>query len=726
MVAALALIAALAAGPSSAGPATVLSFTGAASRGAYQAGVADVFLRVRAALGEAAPPLVGMAGVSAGGANAALAALLACRAEPADSPVDESPLFRVWDAVEWRALFPHGGDWEKGDGLSSMAGVAGVLDTVSNLLARSDGWRPGCRVALGISLASARSRYLPDSPVAGLASVRAHALLTMEVREGRPVLCAAPRDADDSGDPAEHLILPAEPVADAGCHRLAPDVLRALVRASIAPPVYTSAQPLVVCSGRGLACEPVEEPFFDGVLLEAIPLGLSLAVGQLARPDAELEVRVIEALRPAAQAEAPGEVIGFAWYRRFFDTFLTVARYYEAQTVARYRQGWLAHPPIRAIARVKAPEHIFGDSLLGMGAFLHPALRRADFERGRVAGYEALLPRLCGASPERVGCVAEVLRMTGATRASELRAALEAVGPVPGTELGLAAEFLARECVPETLAACRTGALLAALHAHEGQLGPALAAAEAPLATCAERFDDPEPVRLPDGAALSDYRGWLLGELRRTAVRASKIETAGAAVRQGERLLAYGFDRQRAREETGLRTGTLGLAQRPEVPTWVRVFEHALYPSGVGGLLLPHGGVVVQWEHLGWAPRRDLVPLGLGATLRWIYNPLRFDDQVGLGPSVFGLWDPRAHALLSSLGLRAALLPDLTQRGGDVLRATRVDTEALWRFADAHLELAGGPSVGLFERDGHDRVDYRLIVSLVGLNVLLDNAVPWR
>lgn len=748
-------------------PPAVLTFTGAASRGAYQAGLAHAVLRTRTALADG--PIIAAVGVSAGGINAALAALTSCRTDLDRTAALDSPLWRAWAALDWSAMFPHGltcGEWQArfgggavcqddrpwgpDDGIATLNALRPVERLLLDLLATPSGWREGCRVPLGVGLSAAMPADVPFT-AAPLSSLRVHALVEVRVLGGRARICAAepadPRFVDHS---AETLTLPEGPeLPDApGCRPIDPQDFWRLVRAGAAPPVYAGAQPVEVCAdaGRPVPAEdrlcapgtrPVMARFLDGALLEAIPVGLSLAAGRVLRPDAGFEVLALDATLPEVDAPVPDGVIGYAWYRRFFRTFLEVSRYYEAQTIARYQESAPGHGPVVGIAHVRTPRRIFGDDLMGMGAFVSPVLRRADFRRGELSAYTVMLPRLCYDAPERGACGLEVLTQTGALEDDELATALLAT-PAPADEppelAAARARFVAAGASPQgrTAGGCEIGALLTALanspagaRAGEdalgaGHLAEVLTAAEGALDTCAARFPGTLTApRLPDGRPWGQFPGWLLESLRHMTERLRVVETGGTAVQAAERLMGYALEVQRAGQESGVQVGSLPLGGRPDVPAPLRVLEHALLPVSFGGLAAPDGGLVVHWEYFAWTPARPFTPLGLGTSLRWFYRPAENAHVLGFGPTAFSLWDPRRHLLLSTLGLRATWVPDFTA-GDAALATSRVDMEVLWRLLGSHLELAAGPSAAVRPSASGEPWSYRVIVSLASLNLLFD------
>ena len=787
--------------------AAVLTFTGSASRGAYQAGLAHALLRTRAALGDG--PILAAVGVSAGGVNATLTALTACRTDVAATPARESALWQVWAGLDWTAMFPHGltceawrarfggsaecvggTPWGPDDGIATLNALRPVERGLLDLLARSDGWREGCRVPLGVGLSAAMPAPMPFK-AAPLSSLRAHVLIEVRVIGGRARLCApegvaasdtGPDAASDAGPDAsqsvrsesgldrsaEAVVLPVGETVD-GCRTVAPQDFWRVVRAGVAPPVYAGAQPVEICAadGRsvpaeGRTCGPgtkvVTARYLDGALLEALPVGLSLAAGRLVRPHAGFDVLALDATLPVPDEPVPDGVVGYAWYRRFFRTFLEVSRFYEAQTIARYQESSAAHGPVVRITHVRTPRRIYGDNLMGMGAFIHPALRRADFRRGELSAYRVMLPQLCFESPDRTACAVEVLQQTGAWTDDEFCAALLATAasterendPRPSARddtrpsarddapelAGARARLLASGARADgrTPEGCETGTLVGVLAADTEPTGTTardpfgaaglarvLAAAEAGLSRCRERFEGrPATVDLPDGRPLSQFPGWLLGELRQMTERTRQVETAGVVLAEAERWLGYALDVQRVHLEQGVQPGSLPLATRRSVPMSLRVLEHAVYPVSFGGLVAPEGGLIVHWEYFAWSPGRPFTPLGLGTSLRWVYRPSTDENLLGYGPTVFSLWDPRRSLLLSTLGLRATLVPDFTE-GQDWLRRGRTDVEFLWRLLAAHLEIAAGPSFALRPNERARTVDYRVIFSLSSLNLLLDH-----
>ncbi|MCK6569716.1 hypothetical protein L6V77_01240 [Myxococcota bacterium] len=779
MASGLALIVVLAAGvgepattgPLSPGPA-VLTFTGGASRGAHHAGLAEALLRVRAAVGDA--PLLATAGVSVGAVNATLTALLACRDAPdevpgtsadevpgtsADAP-DEVPgtsaastTLAVWQAPAWTTLFPFertcaearasldpawrcddpaGPAFQAGDGLASLEALAPAERALTYLLSRTDGWRPACRVPVGLGLSAAEPAAVPFA-AAPLRSLRTHVFFEVRVVEGRPRFCAPPARPAEVLDPSATVVW--LPVAGAvgECRVIDPQDVFATLRAGASFPVHAAPRRVTTCAGpEPSACAP--RPYLDGALLEAVPVGLALAAGRLSRPDGGFEVMALDAPRAEPGVPLPDAVVGYAWYKRFLAAFLEVSRYYEAQIVSRYQAATPGHGPVVRVSRLRAASRTYGDFLGGLGAFLHPALRRADFRRGEVAAYVDLLPRLCGAAASPEACGIELLRQTGAYADDELRSVWLATPPAGHPiEAAVRARFVAAggRADGATAEGCRLAALTSALHApvrlddaERGWLALPLvgvfAAATPALAMCADRFPGADlAVRLPDGRPLAEFEAFWLAELRRMTERLRALETAPSPVPEAERLAGYALDVRRVPLEAGWRRGTVPLAERPASNGPLRTLAHLALPVSFGGVVLPDGGLVLHWEHLAYTPRPGLTPIGLGASLRWFYHPDRVDDVLGLGPTVFALWDPRLHLAFSSLGARATLVPDMTE-GAGVFDRARLDAELFTRLLGAHLELAIGPTFPVGAR-ADDAVDVRAVLSLCSLNLLVDH-----
>jgi hypothetical protein len=733
-----------AARPLSPGPA-VLVFTGAASRGAHHAGLAQALLRARAVIGDA--PLLATAGVSVGALNATFTALAACReAPPLPDPVEPDTL-AAWSSPRWSALFPFdrapgapeeaaGPAFGPHDGIASLAALAPVEAALSDLLDRPGGWLSGCRVPVGLGLSAAEPTTVPFA-AAPLRSVRTHVFLEVRIVEGRPRFCAPAVVSERPAlDPSATTVALPVRGRTGDCDEIDRRDVLDVLRASAAFPVYSGARPVTVCSPASGAADAPCAPrsYFDGALLEAVPVGLALAAGRLARPDGGFEVLALDARRVESGPPLPDGVVGYAWYKRFLATFLEVSRYYEAQIVARYQTATPGHGPVVRVSRLAVAPRTFGDFLGGLGAFLHPALRRVDFRQGEVAAWLDLLPRLCGGASAPEACAVEVLRQTGAFDDDEVRSVWLAT-PAAGTPLDsavrgrlVAAGGRFDGTTPE---GCRMGALTAALHAPRGlddaargwlalPLVGVFAAAAPALEACAARFPEADlRVTLPDGGRLTGFEAFWLAELRRMTERLRAIETAPSPVPEAERLAGYALDVRRVPLSSGWRPGTLPLADRPASNPTLRALASAVSPVSFGGVVAPDGGLVLHWEHLAYTPRPGLTPLGLGASLRWFYHPDRADDVLGLGPTLFALWDPRLHLAFSSLGVRGTLVPDLTE-GANLFDRARIDGEVYLRVFGAHLELSVGPTFPVGGQ-ADESVDVRGVVSLCSLNLLLDH-----
>jgi predicted acylesterase/phospholipase RssA len=162
-VLALLLAAALQLPPERAVDPYALTISGGVSLGAYEAGLNWALVRsVRIAEEHALrtdlrrrPQLVAVTGASAGALNALLAASLWCEEAGQDESVDSNLLRDAWVPLGLDELLPDDtARYDRADGLFARRALAGILGDIRSKVLTPGGrsYRPGCRIALGVTV----------------------------------------------------------------------------------------------------------------------------------------------------------------------------------------------------------------------------------------------------------------------------------------------------------------------------------------------------------------------------------------------------------------------------------------------------------------------------------------------------------------------------------------------------------------------------------------------
>lgn len=647
-----------------------LVFQATSSRGPHQAGMAYAILATHRDAQGHRLPIAGVSGASVGGLNALLTALLACTPElevghdPALGSgksqlfqVDGNPLYDVWGDLDWQALFPGDrtcdayradfphldavcdGDapWRPGDGLLSTNGLSDLMRLLERRLTE-DGYLPGCRVPLSVTLAAEDPLPLPiargEARISVPAARRQVRLVLETTAAGRLRICQ-PLDAAD-GDDRFALRLPIN-TFEPDCDRIDPAELLAVVRASALPPPLLPPQPIDHCSaepctypgaGRG-HCRPgfnqCRARFTDAFLLDPVPLAAVLAPG----PRRIVLLDPEGGRGPAPLPYADRELAGTRFLRPYaLDTLLPVVTGYELQTLRRYERI----PPETVVDTYQGKDRLYGDFAYGFAALVHPALRRFDFYRGVVDGLRRRARERCPQAEDtacRERCWHDLLAEVGVERS-------------PGLGYVLYATLVRDQCGSDQAPPRCVGWQAALAELRSERFSPQVQPFHT-LFTVLEAFEagrtGPQasrPLRLSDFVAVMEdvHRRAVAGDSPRYDLTGPPFGTFGHFWYDGLRQLGERLSVLEVRDgDAGLRQavdlGTFVMASRAESLARgfragsVSIPEHAGGSAFTGGLArvlspwriaaISPGGVQLDWDGLTWADRHlHLVLLGAG------------------------------------------------------------------------------------------------------------------
>ncbi len=270
-----------------------LTISGGVSLGAYEAGLNWALVRslriaeehaVRTDLARR-PQLVSVTGASAGALNALLAASLYCEAAGQDESVDSNLLRDAWLPVGLDELLPEdAARYDRGDGLFARRALGGILGDIRSKVLTPGGraYRPGCRLAVGITVTRAQAE---EREIGGLRALTQRFAVPwmFEVDAGGRARIARMRlgpDRDLAGaalalGELEDGSLPAD------------EVLQALL-ASSAFPVAFGARDLCDCAATCPAAAAAEQGSCPGLDGDHPIAGLSCAAAPRGEREAKL------------------------------------------------------------------------------------------------------------------------------------------------------------------------------------------------------------------------------------------------------------------------------------------------------------------------------------------------------------------------------------------------------------------------------------------------------
>jgi hypothetical protein len=420
-VAALAAAAALAlapAAPARAEPVPPLAVTvsGAVSLGSYEAGLLYYVLEALR-LNPGVRELRLVTGTSAGSANALLAVLQHCGAEP--GPPEESLFWRSWIPVGLGVL--HGSEAPSPLGAFSRAALLDQAERIRQAWER--GLRASCDVVLGVSATRVVPR-LVQMPPEQLRLPRIDEQFALRIRGRGPGVPPRLTNYVDPGWQGDQLLLPE---GEDGEVPFA--ALRDLLLASVAFPAAFEPQPLAHCLAKarpdGLPrCRGEDvrtELFLDGGMLDNIPLRFAVRLARAGlREDAAAGSRWADAPRLGA-ADLPRDAL-FAYvspsvidypgeepprppaaHPEMLDHLSRVADAFVDAALARNLLTLLEDEPAIG-ARVAVPVRSLpaaGSPLGAFFGFFEEEFRRFDFQLGMYEARRMLASGRAGRWPVR-------------------------------------------------------------------------------------------------------------------------------------------------------------------------------------------------------------------------------------------------------------------------------------------------------------------------------------
>ncbi|HEY0674097.1 MAG TPA: patatin-like phospholipase family protein [Longimicrobiales bacterium] len=440
----------------------VLTVSGGASRGAYQAGVnwsiIEIMRRLRddatfraAAASSNVLWLSAAAGSSSGNVNSILSSLEWCKytpqlpatdAERAVQGPDSSVFWKVWVHTGLEQLFPYRRVKITEDvGLFHRDFNRLFHYPTLNRVRMGGGFREGCDVALGLTLTkldperttlgTGRNNVQPQTQRFATVFRVQELQQTLRFRQMPRAIfedkrfgkLVAPRSERDGLIEAQHIFAMAEASS-------AFPVAFAPVRLS-----FYRAEQLAEhggCDYRAGSCPPPEEDVFvDGGVFDNNPLHLSImlfnsirdysrgdrALSNVLPASREVTPDIIyinpENTRPPADAfehvhAAVSNTRGIGALQQLIEGFIPAAREYELQAMSRMMHGSEELDWVRTNDR---SQPIFGNQLSGFGAFVGRPLREYDFYAGVYDGLDFMARTYTGcrrpelaAPPSHVDC----------------------------------------------------------------------------------------------------------------------------------------------------------------------------------------------------------------------------------------------------------------------------------------------------------------------------------